>query len=105
MAEDSDTELDTETETELATDEEVVLDLEAAQEYEERIEQLEETVEKQDEQIDHLEGLLMDLSTRVADGNDIGVCPDCNGPVEQVKRWFQPTVITCRRCDQGYHAY
>jgi RNA polymerase-binding transcription factor DksA len=109
MAEDSETEettdLDTDTETELATDEEVVLDLEAATEYEERIEELEETVETQADQIEHLEGLLLDLSTRVADGNDIGVCPECNGPVEKVKHWFQPTVIKCRRCDTVYHEY
>lgn len=110
MADESDTQETTETETateteaDLATDE-VVVDLEAAAEYEERVAELEETVEQQEEQIEHLEGLLMDLSTRVADGNNIGVCPECNGPVEKVNRWFRPDIIKCRRCGTVYHEY
>lgn len=86
-------------------DEEVVLDLESAEEYEQRIDDLVETVEQQQEQIEELESLMLDLSTRVADGRDIGVCADCHGPVERIRRWFRPSVIKCRRCGEVYHEY
>jgi len=90
---------------EASVDEEVVLDLESASEYEQRIEELEETVEQQQEQIDELNDLLLDLSARVADGNDVGVCPDCHGPVTRIGRWIRPDTIECTDCGRVFHEY
>lgn len=101
----TDAETDVDAETVEEVDEEVVIDLDAAAEYEQRIDELEATVERQQEQVEELESLLLDLSTRVADGRDIGVCPECHGPVERVRRWFRPSVIKCRRCGEVYHEY
>lgn len=92
-------------EQEAVVDEELVLDLDAAEEYEEAIDQLTDRVEEQQEQIEELNDLLMDLSTRVADGRGMGVCTDCHGPVMKVKRLFSATTIECRRCGRVYHEY
>jgi uncharacterized protein with PIN domain len=100
---DADTESIEETETDVSED--VVVDLDSAEAYEQRIDQLQETVEEQAEQIDRLEGFLTELSARVADGRGMGVCPECNGPVEKVRRWFGPTTIECRRCGEVLHEY
>lgn len=89
----------------VSVDEEVVLDLESATEYEQRIETLEATVEEQREQIEELNDLLLDLSTRVADGNDIGVCPDCHGPVVRINRWIRANTIECTDCGRVFHEY
>jgi len=109
MADDTETD-EAETEAEATgevqdVDEEIVLDLESAEEYENRIDELETTLEEQQEEIEELKDLMLDLSVRTADGRGLGVCPDCHGPVEKVKRWFRPTVIKCRRCGEVYHEY
>lgn len=102
---------DTVTESEEATEEreapteDVVLDLESAQEYESRIDELQETVEDQRERIEELEGLMLDLSTRVADGKGMGVCPDCHGPVTKITRWIRTSTIECTRCGRVFHEY
>lgn len=92
----------TEEETEAVTDD-VLVDLDSAEEYETDVEQLQETVEDQAERIEELEGLLLDLSVRVADDRGMGVCPDCHGPVEKVSRWLRPTKIECRSCGRVFH--
>lgn len=105
-------EADTETRTETdervdedVLDEEVVLDLESAQEYEERIETLEERLEDQQSEVERLEDLLLDLSVRAADGRGMGVCPECHGPVVKQRRWVRPTTIECTECGEVYHEY
>ena len=85
--------------------EEAVIDLDAAGAREATVEELRETVERQQEQIEELNGLLMDLSTRVADGNDMGVCPDCHGPVVKTGGFLRRTKIECRDCDRVFHEY
>lgn len=92
-------------ETSESTTEDIIVDLDSAQAYDQRIDQLEETLEEQSEQIEELEDLLLDLSVRAADGQGIGVCPECHGPVEKVSRWFRPTTIECRRCGETFHEY
>lgn len=97
-----------ETETETEADDverEVVLDLESAEEYEQQIDELTETVEEQQAEIEELQDMLLDLSVRSADDRGMGVCPECHGPVEKVRRWFRPTVIKCRRCEEVFHEY
>lgn len=101
---------ETETKTERGTTEDdeavaddVVVDLDSAQEYESRIRELQETVEEQSEQISELEDLLLDLSVRVADDKGMGVCPECHGPVQKVGRWFGPTTIECRSCGEVFY--
>lgn len=105
----AETETDTEAETEpdVGTDtaEDVVVDLDSAAAYDERVDELQETVEQQAERIDELEDLLLDLSVRAADDRGMGVCPECHGPVEKVRRWFGPTTIECRRCGEVFHEY
>lgn len=86
-------------------DTDVVVDLDSAEAYEQRVDQLQETVEDQQEQIEELEDLLLDLSVRAADDRGLGVCPECHGPVEKVRRWFGPTTIECTRCDREFHEY
>ncbi|PSQ44088.1 hypothetical protein BRD17_04810 [Halobacteriales archaeon SW_7_68_16] len=81
-----------------------IIDLDAA-ESQESTDQLQQAVEEQQEQIDELHDLLTDLSARVADGNDTGVCPDCHGPVVRVGRWFRSDTIECRRCERVFHTY
>lgn len=107
---DQDTQVDTDEEVESQAEQEtedadVVVDLDSAEEYEQRVDQLQETVEEQQEQIEELEDLLLDLSVRAADDRGLGVCPECHGPVEKVKRWFGPTTIECTRCGESFHEY
>jgi uncharacterized protein with PIN domain len=102
------TEVEAETEAETqqgVTSEDAALDLDSAAAYEQRIDELEEVVEEQNEQIERLNDLMLDLSTRVADGNDVGVCPDCNGPVTRVGRWFRTDTIECKSCGRVFHEY
>lgn len=104
-----DTSTDSETETDTAVDEtedsDVVVDLDSVEDQDDRLEVLEETVAEQREQIDELEDLLLDLSARSADNGGIGVCPDCHGPVERVRRLFSRSTIECRRCGRVFHEY
>jgi uncharacterized coiled-coil protein SlyX len=104
-----------------ATDEtdDVTIDVEAIDEYEQRIEELSTAVEERDEtieelrsvveeqseQIDRLEGQFLDLSARVADGRNLGVCPECNGPTEKKERLFRSDTIECTRCGEVIHTY
>ncbi|MCQ4333521.1 hypothetical protein KM295_08525 [Natronomonas sp. F2-12] len=97
---------ETDTETRSTTEEQsdAVLDAEAVEEAQ-TVEELTETVEEQREQIEELESLLLDLSARVADGNSMGVCPDCHGPVIKVDPWFRPAKIKCTDCQRVFHEY
>jgi len=104
-----------------ATDEtdDVTIDVEAIDEYEQRIEELSTAVEERDEtieelrsvveeqseQIERLEGQFLDLSARVADGRNLGVCPECNGPTEKKERLFRSDTIECTRCGEVIHTY
>ena len=95
------------------------LDVEALDEYQERIdemaseledreetiEQLESVIDEQSEQIDRLENQFLDLSARVADGRNFGVCPECNGPTEKKERLFRSDTIECNRCGEVIHTY
>jgi uncharacterized coiled-coil protein SlyX len=95
------------------------LDVEALDEYQERIdemaseledreetiEQLESVIHEQSEQIDRLENQFLDLSARVADGRNLGVCPECNGPTEKKERLFRSDTIECNRCGEVIHTY
>jgi uncharacterized protein with PIN domain len=102
----TETEQTVQTETETTdTEQESALDLEAAAEYEARIDALEAQAAEQREEIERLNGLLLDLSTRVADGNDIGVCPDCNGPLERISRLFRTDTIECTDCGRVVYSY
>lgn len=83
----------------------VVVDLDSAEAYEQQIEQLQEAMEEQQDRIEELEDLLVDLSVRAADDRGLGVCPECHGPVEKVRRWFGPTTIECTRCRAEFHEY
>ncbi|PSQ10525.1 hypothetical protein BRC93_09340 [Halobacteriales archaeon QS_5_70_15] len=92
--------------TEEATaEDDVVIDLEAAEEQEAAVEQLRETVEEQREQIDELNDLLLDLSSRAAHSGGMGVCPDCHGPVTRIRRWIRTSTIECTRCGRVFHEY
>jgi hypothetical protein len=93
------------TDAEQALDDDVVLDLEAAEEYEAVIDQLQERVDEQQEQIEELNDLMLDLSVRVADDRAMGVCPDCHGAVIKRKGLFRRTTIECTRCGEVYHKY
>ncbi|QZX99113.1 hypothetical protein [Halobaculum rubrum] len=102
----ADTDDESESQAEAETDDaDVVVDLDSAEAYEQRVDQLQETVENQQERIEELEDLLLDLSTRAADDRGLGVCPECHGPVEKVRRWFGPTTIECTRCGREFHEY
>ena len=108
-----------ETETEAEAADDLTIDVEAIDAYEQRIEELstaveerEETiedlrsvVEEQSEQIDRLENQFLDLSARVADGRNLGVCPECNGPTEKKERLFRSDTIECTRCGEVVHTY
>ncbi|WP_096393671.1 SlyX family protein [Halorubrum trapanicum] len=114
----STTETTAEEETEAATDD-VAIDVEAIDEYEQRIEELSTAVEERDEtieelrsvveeqseQIEKLENQFLDLSARVADGRNLGVCPECNGPTEKKERLFRSDTIECTRCGEVIHTY
>jgi len=111
MTDDTETEVETEADTEGTeqvvdrADEEVVVDLDSATAHEERVDQLQATVEDQQARIEELEDLLLDLSVRAADDRGMGVCPECHGPVEKVRRWFGSSTIECRRCGKSFHEY
>jgi len=86
--------------------EETVEELSSAlEEREETIEELESVVEAQSEQIETLENRFLDLSARVADGRNLGVCPECNGPTERKERLFRSDTIECLRCGEVVHTY
>lgn len=115
----STTETTAEVEAEAAATDDVTIDVEAIDEYERRIdelstaveerdetiEELKSVVEEQSEQIDRLEGQFLDLSARVADGRNLGVCPECNGPTEKKERLFRSDTIECTRCGEVIHTY
>lgn len=113
MADQTDTEEDQrtveeeveETTQEESIEEDIVLDIDSAADSETQLQQLQETVQEQTEEIDELNNLLMDLSTRVADDGGMGVCTDCHGAVTKVKRWLGATTIECQRCGRVYHEY
>ncbi len=88
-----------------AIEEEVVIDLESAAEYEEHIESLEDKLEEQREEIDELQDLVVDLSARVADGRNTGVCPECHGTVVKKRRWLRTNTLECTDCGEVYHEY
>lgn len=77
----------------------------AVEEREETIEELRSVVDEQAEQIDKLENQFLDLSARVADGRNLGVCPECNGPTEKKERLFRSDTIECTRCGEVIHTY
>jgi predicted RNase H-like nuclease (RuvC/YqgF family) len=84
---------------------EAVLDVESAEQRERGVEDLREEFEEQNERIEELEDLLLDLSTRVADGDGTGVCPDCHGPVAKRNPWFRSARIECVECGRVFHEY
>jgi uncharacterized coiled-coil protein SlyX len=120
-AEETQTEAESTTETteREAEADAAALDVEALDEYQERIdemaseledreetiEQLESVIDEQSEQIDRLENQFLDLSARVADGRNFGVCPECNGPTEKKERLFRSDTIECTRCGEVIHTY
>jgi RNA polymerase-binding transcription factor DksA len=112
MTDDADQETETDvdvavepTQAESDVAEDVVVDLDSAEAYEQRVDRLQETVEAQEARIEELEDLLLDLSVRAADDRGMGVCPECHGPVEKIRRWLRPTTIECRRCGETFHEY
>ncbi|WP_144799558.1 hypothetical protein [Halorubrum depositum] len=100
---------DTEEGTERTTETEpagtTAIDVEALDTYEDRVEALESVVEEQSERIETLENRFLDLSARVADGRNLGVCPECNGPTEKKERLFRSDTIECLRCGEVVHTY
>ena len=98
-------ETETTAESEVETEEEAVVDLDAAAEYETVAADLQEQVRRQQEQIEKLNDLVLDLSTRVADNDGVGVCPDCNGPVRKSGGWFSNKKIKCTDCGRVFHEY
>ncbi|MFO8115336.1 MAG: hypothetical protein R6U01_08250 [Halorubrum sp.] len=78
---------------------------EALAEREETIAELRSVVESQSEQIETLEDRFLDLSARVADGRNLGVCPECNGPTEKKERLFRSDTIECLRCGEVIYTY
>ncbi|RLM71240.1 hypothetical protein DVK05_02130 [Halorubrum sp. Atlit-8R] len=122
---DEETEAEAESTTETTAEREaeaiddVTIDVEAIDEYEQRIdelstaveerdetiEELRSVVEEQSEQIDKLQNQFLDLSARVADGRNLGVCPECNGPTEKKERLFRADTIECTRCGEVIHTY
>ena len=122
--EETETETETTEQTDAATEveaetEAAALDMEALDKYERRvgelasaveereetIAELESVVEAQSEQIEKLENQFLDLSARVADGRNLGVCPECNGPTEKKERLFRSDTIECLRCGEVIHTY
>jgi hypothetical protein len=100
----SGTETEAPTELETETDAAIV-DLEAAAEYETAAAAMREIIERQQEQIDELNDLLLDLSARVADNDGAGVCPDCHGPVVKMGGLLKRTKIECADCGRVFHRY
>jgi len=96
---------ETEAETQTTDEEpEAVLDADAVADTE-SVEDLKSMVDEQQERIEELEDLLLDLSTRVADGNAMGVCPDCHGAVIKVSPWLRSAKIKCTDCQRVFHEY
>ena len=108
------------TEREAAVDDdEAAIDVEAIDAYQGRIEEmsaeierreqtigeLESVIEAQSERIDELENQFLDLSARVADGRNFGVCPECNGPTERKGRLLRSDTIECIQCGNVVHTY
>ena len=111
MADDQQTETEETETTDVAETEatesspEAVLDAESAAQRETSTEELRELVDDQRERIEELEDTLLDLSTRVANGGSMGVCPDCQGAVLKVDPWFRSAKIKCTDCDRVFHEY
>lgn len=91
--------------TETETEEEAVVDLDAAAEYETVADDVRETLRRQQEQIEELNDMVVDMSTRMADNDGVGVCPDCHGPVMKSGGWFAKTKIECGDCGRVFHKY
>jgi uncharacterized small protein (DUF1192 family) len=87
------------------SDEAVVLDVDSVRTSEDRIAELEAELETYRAEVQELRGLSCDLSARVADGRDVGVCPDRHGPVVKTRGWFRPTTIECKRYDRVFFEY
>lgn len=106
MADESETteEESTEETAQDTEDAQAVLDADAATSSQ-STEELRAMVDEQQERIEELEDLLLDLSTRVADGNNMGVCPDCHGAVIRVNPWFRSAKIKCTQCERVFHEY
>lgn len=98
-------ETETTVEAEAESEEEAVVDLDAAAEYETVADDIRETIRRQQEEIDKLNNLVLDLSTRVADNDGVGVCPDCNGPVQKSGGFFSKKKIKCTDCGRVFHEY
>ena len=100
-------EADTEEEVEASETEssEAVLDVESVEQQTADVEELRDVIEEQSERIEDLEDSLLDLSTRVAYDDGIGVCPDCNGPVIKRSPLFRRTRIKCTDCGRQFHEY
>ena len=100
---------DQHTETTTVDDTEIeeaaALDIESVAKYQERIDELEELAEAQKRQIEDLQDMMLDLSARAADGRDIGVCPECNGPLVRKDRLFRTDTIECEQCGSIVHRY
>lgn len=73
---------------------------------EQEMERIKNVLREQEEQIEELQDLVLDLSTRVAHDGGVGVCPDCNGPLVKVNTLFGlRSKIECKRCEEVYHEY
>lgn len=98
------TETTTETESE-SKEEEAVLDLDAMAQQETVAGDVRDTLRRQQEQIEELNNMVVDLSTRLADNDGVGVCPDCHGPVRKAGGWFSKSKIKCGDCGRVFHEY
>ncbi|MFB6207032.1 MAG: hypothetical protein ABEJ05_10960 [Haloglomus sp.] len=101
------TEADTESETveTEAASAEATLDVEAAEEREATVEELQERVADQQNRIEELEDLLLDMSARAAHDGGTGVCPDCHGPVIKTSPLLRSAKIKCTECGRVFHEY
>ncbi|MFB6118051.1 hypothetical protein [Halosegnis sp.] len=104
---DTETEADAEAETETEADAEAeaTLDVEAAQEREETVEQLREQVAEQQARIEELEDIMLDMSARAAHDGGTGVCPDCHGPVIKTNPFLRSPKVKCTSCGRVFHEY
>lgn len=99
------TETDAEVEIEAESEAEATVDIEAAEERERSVAELEERISEQQERIEELEDVMLDMSTRSAHDGGTGVCPDCHGPVIKISRWFRSPKIKCTECGNVFHEY
>lgn len=94
---------------EVQTDSTATINLEDVDTEEEAEDRTRELLQKQQEQIEQLNDLVLDLSARTADNGGVGVCPDCNGPVIQSKTggvlYSRPDKIECTDCGRVLHEY